>query len=136
MLGPVLLEIWVHAVQPAEVFGDELLGIEIHWITWTALALSDIGKDGQSVIVGDEEMQPPPAFWVRLQMVEKPMVALLDQFSAKAVAVGFGCTTTGSPHLHLLEPRGSRVGARSGTILGRRNPDGPKVVQKAGGKGL
>ena len=131
----VLLAIWVHAVQPTEMLSDELLGIEIHGVTWTALAIGDIGQDGQSVIVGDEEMQPPPAFWVRLQMMKKPMVAVLDQFSANMAAVGINCQTLGTPCLGYFQPVSvCRDGLRQ-TVLGYGEPDGPKVGQKGGGKG-
>jgi hypothetical protein len=117
------------------MLSDELLGIEIHGVTWPALAIAGIGQDGQGVIVGDEEMQAPPAFWVRLQMVEEPMVAVLDQFSAKMAPVGFGCTTIGSPCLGYFQPVSASRDGLGQTVRGRGEPDGTKVGQKGGGKG-
>jgi hypothetical protein len=83
----------VRPFHAADVLRDEFLGIEVHRIAGATSSIADVGQWGHGRFVGDEDVQPPAAIGIRLQMVEEAAVAMLGQLAADLVAVGICCPT-------------------------------------------
>jgi hypothetical protein len=83
----------VRSSHADDVLRDEFLVIEVHRIAGATSSTADVGQWGQCLFVGDEDVQPPAAIGIRLQMVEEAAVAMLGQLAADLVAVGICCPT-------------------------------------------
>ena len=64
-------------VRSAKPFDDEFLGIEIHRIAGFASPAVDTIQERQSILIEDENMEPPPAIRIRFLTIDEPMAMLV-----------------------------------------------------------
>ena len=72
------LQSWLEPFQLAKPFDDEFLWIEVHRIAWLGSPAVDTIDKRQSILIRDENMEPPPAFGIGFLTIDEPM-AMLDQ---------------------------------------------------------
>jgi hypothetical protein len=108
--------------------------VEAHRITVITHSLGELVQQEHRGFIGDKDMKPPSAVWVRLYTVEELAVTVFEQFAAKALTVIMDRLTVCSPRLGRSPPVRVAGGSRN-ECLGRWKTDGPNVRQQAGREG-
>ena len=128
------LESRLEPFQLAKPFDDEFLGIEIYWIAVFASPSVDIVQESKSILIKDENMEPPPTLGIRFLTIDEPM-PMLNQDAAEPIAEVIEHPLLSTTIFgHRPPVAGLEIGACRRHLGGE--PDGAEVRQQVSDEGL
>ena len=108
----------------------EFFGVKTHRVTTTGHPLGQLVQERKGSIIGGKKVEPPSAIRVGFHMVQKAVMAVLDQEPAQSVTASVCGPVLGLPSLGPSPPISVAL-----LPLWRRETDGAEVAQQSVGKG-